>query len=84
VYYEDLYPSVAFLPRYCHPDDDTSSKETSVPHETGEILPLWHIQGGRRFAVNPRCAEYVSFLLDTELINLMNNTQAQRYDSNPS
>ncbi|KAG2022359.1 hypothetical protein CC2G_000117 [Coprinopsis cinerea AmutBmut pab1-1] len=37
VFYEDLYPSVAHLPRYA----------ADKPHPN-DILPLWHIHGGRK------------------------------------
>ncbi|KAJ2927045.1 hypothetical protein H1R20_g10051, partial [Candolleomyces eurysporus] len=39
VFYEDLYPSVAFLPKY-----PTSTKRAA------DILPLWHVQAGRRLS----------------------------------
>ncbi|KAF6749321.1 Bestrophin, RFP-TM, chloride channel-domain-containing protein [Ephemerocybe angulata] len=39
VFYEDLYPSVSFLPKY----------PTSI-HEPADIMPLWHIRGGHHTA----------------------------------
>ncbi|TEB32551.1 UPF0187-domain-containing protein [Coprinellus micaceus] len=37
VFYEDLYPSVAFLPKYA-----TGTRRAA------DILPVWHVQAGRR------------------------------------
>ncbi|KAJ3532978.1 hypothetical protein NMY22_g7532 [Coprinellus aureogranulatus] len=37
VFYDDLYPSVAFLPKYPTPT-----------RRAADILPIWHIQAGRR------------------------------------
>lgn len=50
VFYEDIYQSVAFLPKY-----------PTEKRRAGDILPLWHVQPGRR--LTPAALKYVLHLL---------------------
>ncbi|KAF9477338.1 UPF0187-domain-containing protein [Pholiota conissans] len=48
VYYRDLYPLIAFLPRYAN---ETVGSIAPPKHET-EKLPLWHLRDGHDFLLD--------------------------------
>lgn len=56
IYYEDLYPLIAFLPRYAYPSDGT---------DPNDLLPLWQASHNKNVAPLKRVETRTSSLMTT-------------------